>query len=73
VRRLLPSLQQFEKIRIGLNPGHLEILKECVNPIENCCFSRVKSVPVCRNWFKKKASKALPSELMMLKKIRAHL
>jgi hypothetical protein len=31
LRRLLPSLQQFEKIRIGLNPGHLEILKECVN------------------------------------------
>jgi hypothetical protein len=28
---LLPSLQRFEKIRIGLNPSHLEILKECVN------------------------------------------
>jgi hypothetical protein len=31
VRRLLPSLQRFEKIRIDMNPGHLEILKECVN------------------------------------------
>jgi Leucine-rich repeat (LRR) protein len=31
VRRLLPSFQRFENIRIGLNPGHLAILKECIN------------------------------------------
>jgi Leucine-rich repeat (LRR) protein len=31
VRRLLPSHQRFEKIRIGLIPGHLAILKECIN------------------------------------------
>jgi hypothetical protein len=31
VRLLLPSLQRFEKNRIGLNPSHLDILKECTN------------------------------------------
>jgi hypothetical protein len=31
VGRLLPSLKRFESIRIGLNPGHLKILKECAN------------------------------------------
>jgi hypothetical protein len=31
LRQLLPSLQRFEAISIGLNRGHLEILKECTN------------------------------------------